>query len=149
MKVFTFVLIVYTLGLPTSSLSAHDELIQLHYEGETVMAKQLVKGHLDLFVSTQYEEKRVTGPQYRKQKTAYVKRYFLKYDDVVEKITPYNYKKILRRHLPDAPELHQRLGRPGFRYENLSSIIRYYNTFKTPELEPEPAETPTIIGMER
>lgn len=146
MKVFTFVLAVLAVACPKPLLFANDDLVKIHYKGTDVLAKHLVKGDMNLYVSNQYEEKKVFGPKYRKHKTVYVKRYFLKFRNQVEKVTPYNYKKILKRYLPNAPELHRRLGKPGFRYENLPSIIRYYNEFRTPELEPK--ETPNSPQLE-
>ena len=137
MKVFTFVVAVLAMACPEPLLLANDDIVKINYKGSDFYAKHLVKGHMNLYVSNQYEKKKVFGPQYRKQKTVYVKRYFIKFRDRMEKLTPYNYKKVLRRCLPNAPDLHRRLGKPGFRYENVPSIIRYFNEFLVPELEPE------------
>lgn len=146
MKVFTFVLAVLAMACPEPLLFANDDLVKIHYKGSDVLAKHLVKGDMNLYVSNQYEEKKVFGPKYRKQKTVYVKRYFLKFKDQIEKVTPYNYKKILKKCLPNAPELHRRLGKPGFRYENLPSIVRYYNEFRIPDLTPQ--EVPDALQVE-
>lgn len=100
------------------------------------MAQHLVKGHVNLYVSHTFIEKKVTGPFYRKKKSVYVKRYFLKIEHLVELLSPYNYKRMLKKHLPNAPDLHRRLGRLGFRYENLPSIVRYYNEFRLDEADP-------------
>lgn len=145
MKVFTFVLAVLAMACPEPLLFANDDLVKIHYKGTDLLAKQLVKGHLNLFVSNQYEKKKVFGPMYRKHKSVYVKRYFLQSGDKIEKVSPYNYKKVLKRFLPNAPELHRRLGKPGFRYENISSIVRYYNEFRIPELaDPENPDLPQL-----
>lgn len=146
MKVFTFVLVFFAMTCPILPLSANDD-VKLHYKGVDFHAKHLVKGDLNLYVSHQYEKKKVMGPNYRKHKTVYVKRYFLKFRDRMEKLTPYNYKKMLRKCLPNAPDLHRRLGKPGFRYENLVSIIRYYNEFRVPELDMEADPSVPIIGL--
>lgn len=148
MKVFTFILAAITLCCPKISLLANDDLVKIHYQGTDLLAKQLVKGHFNLYVSNQFEKKRVTGPLYRKKKTVFVKRYFLKLGEKVEKITPYNYKRVLKKYLPNAPDLHQRLGKPGFRYANIPSIIRYYNTFKVPGIEVEDGSGVPAMEME-
>ena len=146
MKVFAFVLAVLAVLCPNLSLQANDDLVKIHYQGDDLLAKQLIKGHLDLYVSNQHEKKRVFGPRYRKQRTAFVKRYYLKCGKKMGKISPYNFKKVVNNFLTNAPELLQRLGRPGFRYENISSIIRFYNTFRIPEVEPSLDVESSISG---
>lgn len=108
---------------------AENELVKIHYQNDELWVQHVVKGRYDLFVNHEYIRKRVTGPRYRKQKTELVERYFLKVDDRIVKLTPYNYKRLLKRYLPDADHLHMRLGQVGFRYENMDHMIRYYNQF--------------------
>lgn len=136
MKALTFVWAFIAFACPEPLLLANDDLVKLHYNGQDLKAKHLVKGHLNLYVSYQFAEKKVTGPQYRKGKTRFVKRYFLKVEHHVEMISPYNYKKVLKKHMPNAPELHRSLGRIGFRYENIPSITRFYNEFRLEGTEP-------------
>lgn len=142
MKVLTFVLAALAIGCPNFTLSAHGDLVKIYYKGSDILAKQLVKGDLSLYVSHHSDVKRVTGPMYRKRKTVFVKRYYLQFQNQIARISPYNYKKVLRQFLPHAPELHARIGRPGFRYPNTPSIVRYYNTFRVPVLEEGPAFVP-------
>ncbi|PHN07117.1 hypothetical protein [Flavilitoribacter nigricans] len=150
MKVLTFVMAFLAIACPEPLLFANDDLVKIHYKGSDFLARQLVKGNLNLFVSNQYEKKKVFGPRYRHQKIVYVKRYFLKFRDQIEKLSPYNYKRILRRCLPNAPALHRRLGKPGFRYENIPSIIRFYNEFRIQELDvPDPDNMPVQVQKKR
>ncbi|MEM1220511.1 MAG: hypothetical protein AAGH79_16435, partial [Bacteroidota bacterium] len=44
-------------------------------------------------------------------------------------LKPGNYKKCIRRYLPEAQDLHRRLGKRGFRYKNVPQMIRFYNRF--------------------
>ena len=45
----------------------------------------------------------------------------------VERISPGNFRRLVRKYLPDATDLHKRIGKRGFRFENLPSMILYYN----------------------
>lgn len=114
-------------GGPPVSLT--NELVKIHYQGTEMWVKHVVQGPLDLYLDHQYVRKRVTGPRYRKQKTELVERYFLKVGGRIKKLTPYNYKRMIRRYLPEADHLHARLGQVGFRYENIDYMIQYYNDF--------------------
>src|SRR5690606_13523758 len=98
MKVLTFVWAFIAFTCPEPVLLANDDLVTLHYKGQDLKAKHLVKGHVNLFVSYDFAEKKVTGPHYRKQKTRFVKRYFLKIEHHVEMIGPYNYKQVLKKY---------------------------------------------------
>ena len=58
-------------------------------------------------------------------------RFFIRHENEIVEVTPLNYKKLIVNCLPDAPELHKRLGKRGFRFENLPYMIAFYNKFKT------------------
>ena len=54
--------------------------------------------------------------------------YFIGYDNVnVEAITPSNFKRIAKKYFSDLPELSGIIGKKGFRYKNLPTIILFYN----------------------
>lgn len=53
--------------------------------------------------------------------------YYIGTDLEVEAITVNNYKRLVKQYLPNATELHRRLGKRGFRFENLPSMVLYYN----------------------
>lgn len=114
---------------PASTALLENELVKIQYQNDEMWVRHVVKGKYDLFVNHEYIRKRVTGPRYRKQKTELVERFFLKVNHRIVKLTPYNYKRLIKRHLPDAHHLHARLGDVGFRYENMDHMIRYYNEF--------------------
>jgi len=137
MKVLAFVLAGMVCSILYNHVQINDGIVKIHYNGVEIQARQLVKGQLNLYVSHRSELKRVTGPLYRKRKTVFVKRYFIKYQKQVEKVSPYNYKRVLKKYLHRAQELHTRLGKLGFRYGNIPSIVRYYNQFVVPEFYPD------------
>lgn len=54
----------------------------------------------------------------------------------VEQINPGNYKRLVQKYLPQATELHKRIGKRGFRFENLPSMVLYYNKHLTGKRTP-------------
>ena len=59
---------------------------------------------------------------------AYNRDYFIGYNaDKVEAITPSNFKRIAKKYFASTPELVGSIGKKGFRYKNLPTIILYYN----------------------
>ena len=45
----------------------------------------------------------------------------------VELITASNYKQLVKKYFKDSPELVNRLGKRGFRFKNVPSMILYHN----------------------
>lgn len=59
---------------------------------------------------------------------AYNRDYFIGFStDKVEAITPTNFKRIAKKYFANTPELAASIGKRGFRYKNLPTIISYYN----------------------
>ncbi|GEM_PF-3248459 len=59
---------------------------------------------------------------------AYNRDYFIGYSDTkVEAITPSNFKRIAKKYFANIPGLAASIGKRGFRYKNLPTIILYYN----------------------
>ena len=59
---------------------------------------------------------------------AYNRDYFIGYNDTdVEAITPSNFKRIAKKYFANTPYLVEKIGKRGFRYKNLPTIISYYN----------------------
>lgn len=114
---------------PFSILNTGLNTTKIAFEGKQIEVEHLVKGSLDLYISHNYEKRWVTGPRAKKTKQELVVRYFLKIGNKIEKLTPLNYKKLIKRHLVNATLLHQELGKKGFRFENIPSMIDYYNRF--------------------
>ena len=52
--------------------------------------------------------------------------YFLGKEEVV-KVTKKNYKRILKNYFQNAPEWRNRIGKMGFRYENIEWLVSSYN----------------------
>jgi hypothetical protein len=126
-------LLLTPLLLGISKLEANNGGVTLHFKGAIIQAEQLEKGAVDYYHSIGYETKVIpmgSGHFFEREKVR-IERYFLRTGDALEEITPYNYKEMIKKYLPNAPELHKRLGKFGFRFENVRYMIQYYNRFKS------------------
>lgn len=121
-------LIISCLTLP---LLANNPPITLEVKGIDLPAEHTISGTINLYKVYFPEEKIVVVNGQVQVRRVYNKlRYCLVIDSKTIVLTPYNYKKILKRHLPNAPELHRQLGKTGFQYKNMVYMIGYYNQFK-------------------
>ena len=57
-----------------------------------------------------------------------VAQFYIGYD-LVERVGTDNFEYIVKREMADAPLIIENLGKDGFRYENLPSMVYYYNNF--------------------
>lgn len=96
---------------------------------EVTLMYQIVEGAVNLFYEPtdviQYKIKDQEG--FVAVNTVEVDIYYIGIGKEVEQINPGNYKRFIRKYLPNASELYQRLGKRGFRFENIPSMILYYN----------------------
>lgn len=58
------------------------------------------------------------------------KEYYLGHGFEVEIIASGNFKKVAKRYFSGMPDLAKRIGKRGFRYENLPSMVLYHNKMK-------------------
>lgn len=107
--------------------------IMIQVDNGFLMAEHIIKGPVNLFVHSFLKQDFIdTGLRVVAAGMTKQERYFLGIEGNVIEITPGNYKKKIKKYLPNAPALHKRLGRPGFRFDNLSSMIKFYNDFRVP-----------------
>lgn len=107
------------------------EMVNTQIDGFPVVAKKMLEGGVTLFVGTIVEDQWVSVDPYTVEvERVEVERYFVESNGELILLTPSNYKKIIKTYLPEAPELHQRLGRRGFRYENIPQMVAFYNRFR-------------------
>lgn len=127
-------LIVLTILLlsPFSLAGSNGKEVRLYVNGAIVKAMQLEKGKINYYYSRDREDVIVqAGPNNFHQEKLTVERYFIGTEGALEEVTPTNYKMLIKKYLPHAPELHKRLGKHGFRFDNVRYMIQYYNKFKT------------------
>ena len=61
------------------------------------------------------------------------KDFYISDGNKVEMITPSNFRRMAKKYFADSPELVEMIGKRGFRYKNLPSMIIYYNKMKMNE----------------
>ena len=90
-----------------------------------------IDGPIQLFskVTDTYEIVEVNENSFREISTGVIKEYYIGTDkeEVVEYVIPANFKKVAKEYFADTPELAKRIGKRGFRYENLPFMILYHN----------------------
>ena len=90
-----------------------------------------IDGPIQLFskVVDTYEWVEVNVNNFREVKTGVVKQYYMgtNQQEEVEYVINANFKKVAKKYFKDTPELAKKIGKRGFRYENLPFMILYHN----------------------
>jgi len=90
-----------------------------------------IDGPIQLFskVVDTYEWVEVNDNNFREVKTGVIKQYYIGANDKeeVEYVIHANFKKVAKKYFKDTPELAKKIGKRGFRYENLPFMILYHN----------------------
>ena len=136
MKNALSILSIFVFICTLSHLQASDEIVKIKYGGVDLYVEHLVKGDLNLFLNQQLEKQVLQKPE-NQYETALVnvKRYFIGVEDKIIEITPLNYKQMIKKYLPHAPDLHNKLGKEGFQFENIKELFTFYNEFRVPLLQ--------------
>ena len=110
---------------------ANNDLVMIRVENHLLKAEHVVKGPLNLYVYTYMKPETIdTGLRTVAAGVSEAKRYFLGVDGKIVEVSPSNFKRAVKQYLPNAKYLHKRLGKVGFRFENLASMIKFYNNFR-------------------
>lgn len=97
--------------------------------GEEVCITKISGGELSLYKRmVSISEANLYDPFFPAIAPDSVVQYYIGYD-LVERIGVDNFEYVIRRTMSDAPLIIDNLGRDGFRYENLPSMVYYYNNF--------------------
>ncbi len=94
-------------------------------DGRQVLVEPIVEGTMGLYREKVGEEFDDRGFQIPSNASF---RYWIG-SAVVTEVNSANYKSAVRMYMPEAKDLHKRLGKAGFRFENLPSMVIYYNRF--------------------
>ena len=99
---------------------------------EKMAAYHVVKGQINLYAVIEYETvvDSENGNYFVTKEEPFLV-YYLKVHDEMIHVHPSNYKKVVRKYLPNAPYLHKRLGKVGFRFESLRYMVEFYNKHRT------------------
>ena len=134
MKYTLVILTFVTLNLfswPYARLQANNNPVTLMIAGVATPATHLVSGEINLYVVYRTEMQMIPVNFHYRTGTVESSTFFIGVGEALEELKPSNYKKIIRKHLANAPYLHKQLGKPGFRYENIPYMIEFYNRFRT------------------
>lgn len=150
MKFYTFLGFLTLLSVQTiavfSQAGTSDFILKVIIDGNEIVLKKVIEGEAALYRQAYQDEDLfetlgILSPVYE---TKYC--YFIGNDEGIEAIYSGNYKELIPQYLKNAPELYSRLGRNGFRFENLPSMIIYYNRFKA-EQPTEQSYDPRKAGL--
>lgn len=134
MKLHTVFSLLALLSLQTAAVfsqaGASDSISKMVIDGNEIVLEKVIDGVVALYRLAYQDEDLfetlgILSPVYE---TKYL--YFIGNSEGTKAINGGNYKDLIPQYLKNAPELYRRLGRNGFRFENLPSMIIYYNRFK-------------------
>ena len=123
-------------GINVSATSVYNNMftnepLVLKFNGKLISVTHEVKGPLNLFQSIKLVKQADTsGVGSLVIETSELVTYYLMVEGVLHEINDSNYKKQIKKHLPNATDLHKRLGKLGFRFENIPDMIQFYNKFR-------------------
>lgn len=127
--------------LLANSVKANDELVVVtkanRNKKEVVVMYKKIDGAVKLF----YEPANIAS-------SIEQNIYYIGFNKEVEEINSRNYKQLIKKYLPEVKDLHQRLGKRGFRYENIPSMILYYNKLITGNIAPFTKSEITRLGIQ-
>lgn len=135
MKLHTVFNLLALLSLQTAAVfsqagASKGPVSKMIVDGNEIVLEKVIDGVVALYRQAYQDEDLfeclgILSPVYE---TKY--RYFIGGGEKIEAIDGGNYKKLIPQYLKNAPELYGRLGRSGFRFKNLPSMIMYYNRIK-------------------
>ena len=128
----TFILIIgFLFSFSNNSFAEYRDTLTIRLGGEDLRAFHLVKGELNLYKVEEFDIGvgiDIEGQFQEAKVSKYT--YFLEVEKILILVHSGNYKKIVKKYLPNAPDLHKRLGKQGFRFENLQQMVEFYNKFR-------------------
>ncbi|GAB4323880.1 MAG: hypothetical protein Kow00127_16570 [Bacteroidales bacterium] len=127
MKTFKSFLFAILLVFTAHTLTAGTTWITTK-KGKTIQVVTVVEGAVSLYCETTehgtFDTENPAGPTIVKSKI-----YYVKYgeNNPAQKITPSNYKRILKEIIASGHEVREKLGTPGYRFADLESIVQMIN----------------------
>lgn len=97
--------------------------------GPTVLVEPIIEGTISLYVQRLERPEFYSFGASNRENTL---QYWIG-NNTFFSIDHLNYKKVIKHLLPEGKSLHRQLGKVGFRFENLPSMVLYYNNFYADE----------------
>ncbi len=127
MKIFVYAMFI--LGLTPALLQASNHPVALETnKGQSIEVMVVSEGPLNLY-SKQIEVLPATIPQepaatYTKTYTAY---YVAQGDGALTEVHCANYRKVLKAHMSDNPDLAGKIGQKGYKFQDIKRVVSDYN----------------------
>ena len=123
---------------PTNLLSSERQdlpiITKTILNGQQVKVAPLVEGVISLYYRMiPISEANLYTPFFPDNEPAEVPQFFVGKEELM-RIDEWNYESIIKQVMKDTPELTKRLGRQGFRFENLKQMVIFYNQERTKNL---------------
>lgn len=120
---------------PTSILTAERQdlplLTKTIINGQQVNVFPVVEGMMNLyFRMIPISEANLYNPYFPYNEPAEVPQFFVGKSELI-RIDEWNYERVIKQLMQDRPALIKKLGRQGFRFENLKQMVSYYNKEQT------------------
>lgn len=97
--------------------------------GRLIWAEPIIAGEISLYREGYVEESlEQIGINWYTTENKIAYRYWIG-KDLLTEVNSTNYRALVKKYLPEASKLHKKLGKYGFRFENLPSMVLYYNNF--------------------
>ena len=132
MKIRAICIIIGLIGI-SFSLQANNDPVLVKVidanEGHTIFMLPEINGPVQLFsIARQIKEIiPVNGVSFQKVVMNVRRDYYIGHDNEVELITGSNFKKLTKKYFKSSPEILERIGKRGFRFENLPFMILFHN----------------------
>lgn len=127
MKIFVYAILL--LGLMPALLQASNYPVVLETDkGQIIEVMVVSEGPLNLY-SKQTEVLPATIPQ--EPATSYTKTYTAYYvsqgDGDLTEIHCANYRKVLKAHMNDKPDMAGKIGQKGYKFQDIKDVVTAYN----------------------
>ncbi|MFK7980932.1 MAG: hypothetical protein AB8G86_13185 [Saprospiraceae bacterium] len=130
-KIVLSIVLLFSFGFVFANNNPKVVLKKEKKDKELTLMVQEIGGAIQLYstVKEVYESVEINENDFREIKMAVIKEYYIGNNSAeeVELIIPGNFKKVAKKYFADTPELAKRIGKRGFRYENLPFMILYHN----------------------
>lgn len=138
-----FLVLFLLVSCQTSSKLLHSErqdlpfIAKTTFNGQQVKISPLIKGEMNLYYRMiPISQANLYNPFFPDNDPVEVAEYYIG-GRQVRRIDEWNYEYVLNEIFVEVPYLLSKLGHQGFRFENLSQMVNYYNNKKTIKLVTE------------
>ena len=142
-KQIIFLLSIAILFNNTSLIGNNDSTLVTTIKDKRVLGTSMnleIDGTIKLYSTLKediYEETEKSTPVKDEKFITWVlnpdKDFYIGFGDKAEAITPTNFKRLAKKYFSASPELVNRVGKRGFRYKNLPSMIMFFNKMAAQE----------------